>query len=108
MSLDIPQERAALQALSVRELHQRYAELFLEPTRIGDKPWLIKRLVWRLQALREGDLSERARRRAAELARDADLRLLPPRGPAAPVLVRRDRRLPPPGATLKRRYKGRT
>ena len=34
---------------------------------------LNKRIVWRLQALAEGDLSERARRRAAELARDADL-----------------------------------
>ena len=34
---------------------------------------------WRLQALAEGDLSERARRRAAELANDADLRLAPPK-----------------------------
>jgi hypothetical protein len=36
-----------------------------------------------LAALDEGDLSERARRRAAELANDADLRLSPPR-PAKP------------------------
>jgi hypothetical protein len=38
--------------------------------------------VWssRMQALAEGDLSERARQRAAELAQDADLRLSPPKG----------------------------
>src|SRR5262249_13852409 len=42
--------------------------------------WLVKRLAWRLQALAEGDLSQRARQRAAELANDANLRLNPPRG----------------------------
>jgi len=50
-----------------------------EPTGVTNKGWLCKRLAWRLQALAEGDLSERARRRASELACDADLRLLPPR-----------------------------
>ena len=34
---------------------------------------------WRIQALAEGDLSERARRRAEFLARDADLRTTAPR-----------------------------
>src|SRR5262249_32672437 len=48
-------------------------------TRTGNKAWLVKRLAWRLQALTEGDLSARARRRAADLAQDADLRLSPPR-----------------------------
>jgi hypothetical protein len=63
----------------------------------------------------EGDLSERARRRAAELARDADLRLNPPQSKAiptppaprpssVPALV--DQRLPPPGTILTRPYKG--
>jgi hypothetical protein len=71
-----------------------------------------------LQALREGDLSERARRRAMELANDADLRLNPPRGAApvrsiqdvivtGPIRVAADDRLPTPGALLKREYKGR-
>src|SRR5262249_26829227 len=77
--------------------------------------WLIKRIVWRLQALAEGDLSERARRRAAELARDADLRLNPPQSkvnrttPAPqPVTIPTplDQRLPPPGTLLTRPYKG--
>jgi Protein of unknown function (DUF2924) len=47
---------------------------------------LVKRIAWRLQVLAEGDLSQRARQRAAELANDADLRLLPPKLPdATPV-----------------------
>ena len=68
-----------------------------------------------MQALAEGDLSERARRRAAELARDADLRLNPPQRKATPTppppepisaAAPVDPRLPPPGAILTRPYKG--
>jgi hypothetical protein len=73
------QKLAELQRLSATQLRLRYAELFGEPTRTGNKPWLVKRLAWRLQSLAEGDLSDRARQRAAELANDADLRLSPPR-----------------------------
>ena len=46
-----------------------------------------------MQANAEGDLSERARRRAAELANDADLRVTAPRAPkvvVAPVTKRVD------------------
>ncbi|MAF64431.1 MAG: hypothetical protein CMJ84_02065 [Planctomycetes bacterium] len=39
------------------------------------KPWIVKRIAWRLQSLAEGDLSDRACQRAAELANDADVRL---------------------------------
>src|SRR5713226_6987005 len=103
MDRNLGQELAALARMTVSELRMRYEELFGEPTWVRHKAWLIKRLAWRLQALAEGDLSERARRRAAELANDADLRLGPPR-PAknppteAPILpCQRDARLPPPG-----------
>jgi hypothetical protein len=64
------QELARLPRLGVADLRRRYAELFGEIPRTGNKAWLAKRLAWRLQALAEGDLSERARRRAAELAQD--------------------------------------
>jgi hypothetical protein len=40
------------------------------------KVWLVKRIAWRLQAQAEGDLSERTRRRAAELV-DADVKYWP-------------------------------
>ena len=68
------------------ELRTRYAEVFGETTQAGHRTWLTKRIAWRLQALAEGDLSGRARRRAAELANDADLRLAPPKdNPATPT-----------------------
>ena len=115
MELNIVNEVATLQRLSVGQLRQRFAELFGETTKASNRTWLVKRILWRMQALAEGDLSERARRRAAELARDADLRLNPPQNKAntttpppqdvhvpAPV----DPRLPPPGTILTRPYKG--
>ncbi|HEY7310178.1 MAG TPA: DUF2924 domain-containing protein [Gemmataceae bacterium] len=114
MELNILNEVAALQRLSIAQLRQRYAELFGEATAAGNRTWLTKRIAWRLQALAEGDLSERARRRAEELARDADLRLNPPRCKTAPAILPEsvtvpasvDPRLPPPGTILTRPYKG--
>jgi len=115
MTQNIEQEIASLQVMTAAELRVRYAEVLGEPARTGHKTWLVKRIAWRLQALAEGDLSERARRRAAELANDADLRLYPPRASqAAPEdkestadAERPDIRLPSPGHTLSRLYKGR-
>ena len=113
MPIDLGPQIAALAQLSVAELRMRYAEVFGEAPHAGHKTWLVKRLAWRIQALAEGDLSERARRRAAELANDADLRLFPPKDAAVPLADARlpdepDRRLPPPGSVLTRPYKGRT
>ena len=115
MELNIVNEVAALQRLSIRQLRQRFADLFSEATAASNRTWLIKRIAWRMQALAEGDLSQRARQRAAELARDADLRLNPPQPKATtttplpePVRVPApiDPRLPPPGTILIRPYKG--
>jgi hypothetical protein len=117
MQLNIAKEVAALRRMTTGQLRQRYAETFGEPTKANNKAWLIKRIAWRLQALAEGDLSERARRRATELANDADLRLSPPvvrepkpaamRHPVGDILpLRTEQRLPPPGTILSRTYKG--
>jgi hypothetical protein len=66
----------------------------------------------------EGDISERARQRAAELANDADLRTsapkattptaTPERTKSAALAVATDDRLPLPGTILMREYKGQT
>ena len=108
----LTQELALLPRLGVADLRSRYAELFGETTRTGNKAWLVKRLAWRLQALAEGGLSERARRRAAELANDADLRLSPPRpttgSGSARLPSKRNDRIPPAGTLLTRPYKGTT
>jgi hypothetical protein len=115
VELNIVNEVAALQRLSIGQLRQCFAELFGEATNASNRTWLIKRIAWRLQALAEGDLSQRARRRAAELARDADLRLNPPQPKVTitallpePVRIPTpvDPRLPPPDTILVRPYKG--
>ena len=115
MELNIVNEVATLQRMTIGQLRQRFAELFGEATPASNRAWLVKRIAWRLQALAEGDLSQRARQRAAELARDADLRLNAPQNKATtttppPQPVRMpapiDPRLPPPGTILTRPYKG--
>jgi len=118
MGLNVTKEVGILNRMTVPELQRRYAELFGEATRAHHKGFLCKRITWRLQALAEGDLSERARRRALELANDADLRLSPPKALVAPVLpgaaasearsAPQDGRLPMPGTVLTRDYKGQT
>jgi hypothetical protein len=115
---NLAREVAALQRMTMSELKARYAEAFGEATHANNRAWLVKRLAWRLQAIAEGDLSQRARQRAAELANDADLRMTPPRGMAEAipaeqrtatktVRFEQDDRLPLPGTILTRTYKGR-
>jgi len=113
MPLDIPSEIAKLRGMTVQQLAARHQEVFGESAPSRHKEYLVRRIAWRLQALAEGDLSERARRRAAELVRDADLRTRAPRErsrqtPAAKAPARCDARLPKPGTILVRCYRGRT
>jgi hypothetical protein len=117
--LNIDREVALMQRMSVNELQQKFVEVCGEQPRSRNKQWLVKRVAWKLQAREFGGLSERALRRAAEIA-DAcdlsDLRLTAPResktGPSvtpstvAPMAL--DKRLPMPGTLLTRKYKGRT
>lgn len=121
MALNIHAELKRLGTLKTPLLKARYAELFGEPTRCNNRPYLIKRIAWRLQADAEGDLSERARQRAAEIADDSDLRLQAPVGASQPTTisaapspkhaiaslrVSRASDVPLPGSTLWRTYKG--
>jgi hypothetical protein len=118
MVMDVGKQIVLLKHMSARELQAKYREVFGEPTAACNKDFLFKRIVWRMQALAEGDLSERARRRAAELARDADLRTTIPRPPPVSAGAEHrtvtsrvpypcDGRLPPPGTVLSRTYRGR-
>ena len=59
MPLDVEADRAALEQLTVAELRARYSELFGEPTYARHKESLARRILWRLQALEDGDLSQR-------------------------------------------------
>lgn len=106
---------AALEQMGVADLRAQYLDLFGEPTKSRNRVWLFRACAWRLQELAFGGLSERAKARARELARDCDVR---PRGgkadefmanlphrvvPFQPAPVSDD---PPPGSVLVRRYKG--
>ena len=115
MDINISNELSALKQMTVPQLREKYFDVFGDATRARHKGFLIKRIIWRMQAMAEGDLSERARRRAAELANDADLRLGPP--PAKPLvdepetptnIPSDDSRLPMPGTALTREYRGET
>jgi hypothetical protein len=109
MQLNIAKEVADLRRMTTNQLRVRYAEVFGEQTQAMNKAWLLKRIAWRLQALAEGDLSERARQRAAELANDADLRMSPPRvvklEVPKPLRAKGDLL---PGTVITRDYKGET
>ncbi len=117
MKTNVPKEIAALGRMTVTQLRARHVEVFGEQTRSGHKDYLVKRIAWRIQANAHGDLSSRAKRRAEELANDADLRTTAPKvkqsdSPAAitttaAITFDHDARLPMPGGTLRRPYKGR-
>ena len=101
-------------------LREKYREVFQEETRSRHREHLFRRIAWRIQVLAEGDLSERARARAREIARYADLRTLAPpdfftvEGESVRSTHgdrgrrQQDSRLPLPGALLTRKWKGRT
>jgi len=118
MTNAIASEIDALQRMTTNELLERYAELHGQPSRTRHRTYLIRKIAWRIQANAEGDLSERARRRAAELADDADIRVMapktlvcPPQPDEAPPVTREmqsDPRLPAPGSAIVREYKGKT
>ena len=111
MHLNMTKEVTALRKMTVQQLKAKYAEVFGDETRTGNKAWLVKRIAWRLQANAEGGLSERARKRALELANDSDVRTTAPNH-RLPELnsvsvstivtnaIRTDPRLPTPGTIL--------
>jgi hypothetical protein len=79
MDVKVRNEIEELHSLSTKRLQHRFAELFGYESRSNHRQYLFRRIAWRLQALAEGDLSERARARALEIANDADLRIRTPK-----------------------------
>ena len=62
--MTIRAEIEALRSMTVGRLRDRYAEVFGEPSRSYNRQFLFRRVAWRIQALAEGGLSERARQAA--------------------------------------------
>jgi len=107
----------ALRYMTVGQLKEKYRDVFGESSRSNHRQFLFRRIAWRVQANAWGGLSERARRRALEIANDADLRIRAPknflkddldetRTIEARVAPAEDPRLPAPGTELVRRYRG--
>lgn len=108
--------------MSVAELRDRYHGLSSRKVSIKCKRWYIKRILWNMQASSAGDISEESRLLAKQIAADRPLRksILRLRekvdtGDAATsrtvstVLTPQvDRRIPEPGASLVKTYKGQT
>jgi len=113
MNDSVRTEIETLRKERTKALKARYRELFGEESHSSNHAHLFRRIAWRLQALAEGDLSERARHRAVELAVDVDIRLRAPRqfwGELAQTgqTASRDHRLPPVGTVLMREFQGRS
>lgn len=101
-----------ISSLKIPALRKRYRDLFGEESKSSNKQFLFRRIAWRLQANAEGDLSERARRRIADIADDRDLRVRAPKefvaqpdfgSPVDRAGPPKDYRLPGPGTLLTRR-----
>ena len=109
-----------IQRLSVSELQVEWSRLYNgEACRSRNRTYLVKRLCWKLQELRHGGLTDRARARIDGLAPDTFTRARTPREaldaavaanqPKADPIPgpKRDPRLPVVGSVITRTYRGR-
>lgn len=114
-----------MRTMGVADLRKRYQEVFGEETKSGNRPFLFKRIAFRLQEQKEGGLSKEAQEKLAELAPLAPIRRgtaaskkQVPDSPARAQKKRakavtpktekkgRDPRLPAPGKILVREFDG--
>jgi hypothetical protein len=112
MNEEIRKEIELLRREKTKALKARYRELFGEQSPSSNHAHLFRRIAWRLQALSEGNLTQRARDRAIQLASDSELRLRAPRQFWRDLDSRakgagRDARLPAIGTLLVRQYQER-
>ena len=84
MADEITTEIDELQYMSTNELAEMYHDLHGQPVRTRHRQYLIRKLAWRIQANAMGDLSDRARKRARELANDSDIRVMAPKSMICP------------------------
>ena len=116
MPLDIKTELERLESMPISELRAEFRRVWGYSHSTHNRKTLIRRICWKLQEQEYGGLSERARRRAREIADEALVRVIPPPGwpgggktQEAGVTSRgRDERLPSPGTVLSRQYRGKT
>ncbi len=107
--MTIVEQIQELRGMTVNELRERYEEVFGESTNARNKDWLWKRIAWKIQELQFGGISERAKKRAREIANEHDIRVRPHKGAfkesAATNKQKTKSNLPAPGTVLTRAYK---
>jgi hypothetical protein len=104
----LQRELLSLDEMSVGELVEKFRSVFGKDTRTRNRPYLVRKIAWRLQERAEGGLSDRAKARVAELAATAPLRHVAPRVKPTEEAESdgRDPRLPKPGTVIRREYNG--
>jgi len=117
VSESIIHEIQALQRMTVGQLRVEWERLYGEPTRSRNRTYLWRRLAWRIQELQLGGLCDAAKSRILSLAPATFVRSQIPPGfedgrtatpPSPGPTTRRDPRLPAPGSTIVREYRGQT
>jgi hypothetical protein len=108
--IDIQSEQARLKSLTMRELHDEHVRVVGWRHTTSNRSTLTRRILWHL---RYGPLSPEVVARAREIAAQVLVKEIPPVGwpgvPEAPVREPvRDPRLPMPGTTLARKFRGET
>ncbi len=108
---DVPTQLAELDRMTVGQLAEKFLELYGTPTRARNKPYLRKRLGWRIQELAFGGLPASATKRIEELGDDMPERWrmkqdAKVRAAAQVALEPRDSRVPPVGTVLRRIFNG--
>ena len=115
MTNSIVSEIQALQRMTVGELRVEWQRLYGEPTRSRNRIYLWRRLAWRIQEIEYGGLRDETKRRILDLAPATFTRSqIPPGLPCIPGGIsvspgtksHRDPRLPSPGSTIVREYRG--
>ena len=111
--LNVGRELAVMQNMTIGELREKYEEVFGEKTHSRHKQFLVRRIIWRMQANVYGGLTKEMREQARELAAQSDVRLTAPRRKEEPAATKQlpfkgscDSRNPLPGTVLSRIYKG--
>ena len=104
-SRSIAEEIAALRAMQVPELVERYEAVFSKPPRVKHRDWLWRRIAWKIQEQRFGGLSQDAKRRVDELIAELNVPLTGERTVRAEVQSHHGN--PVTGTMLTRVWKGR-
>ena len=115
MKENISEQLQNLKDTTLLEIQKHYSELFkvAEPP-CANKPYLIKKIAYKLQELAKGGLSDEAKTRITELIEKYDPinnKALRPQVVSAgknvvSIPFMRDKRLPIPGTVIYKKYKG--